>query len=74
MTEEMKTGRNDAANPLNGRPPAPEEVQDDRPGGENPNASTHFEVDPDWKARPARYPAAKTGLLNTDVPKNKAKK
>ena len=62
----------DAANPLRGQPPAPDLLKNDRADGVNPNASTHFKADPEWKDRPAHYPAAKSGLLGCD-PQNSDK-
>ncbi len=67
--ENQNRNSDDASNPLEGKAPAPEQLKDSRPAGENPNAAEHVDVDSAWKKRPDQYPATKSGLLNTDVPK-----
>ena len=71
MSKERAPVINDAANPLRGQAPAPEQLKDDHADGENPNASTHFKADPEWNDRPGQYPAVKSGLLNSGPTKSR---
>ncbi|WP_303831630.1 hypothetical protein [Asticcacaulis taihuensis] len=68
MSDPNDNDTDNASNPLRGQAPAPDELKDKRPEGENTNASQHFDADPAWKERPGQYPAAKMGLLNPDLP------
>lgn len=62
MTQHNSGG---ADNPLQGRPPAPDEMNENP---SNPNAAVDIDNQPEWKDRPGQYPAAKEGLGSPDVP------
>ncbi len=52
-----KQHNDEAAKPLAGKAPNADQLRDDKPEGERPNASFHVEAKPGWKGRPAKYPA-----------------
>ncbi len=60
----MTNDKNTAGNPLEGKPPAPDQLKDKTPEGGHPNASAHFDNDTAWKKRPGQYPATKTADLD----------
>lgn len=45
--------------PLDGQPPAPDQLRDPSPKRENPNASFHPDDKPQFDQRPGQYPSAK---------------
>jgi len=55
------TRDSNAEAPLNGQPPAPEEMRDSSPKGGHPNASVHVDDKAVYHTRPQKYPAVKDG-------------